>query len=114
MPTLRSMVGDALRAVATYDRESFDQVYARDGIDPDQAAIQRIHENLILDGVGVEYLEDVFGAGKLQCTMHRFEDAMVFHFVGTEFEGLFVSVDPDTDVPLSRFVERCKVDVRES
>lgn len=105
---LQDMVGDSLRAAATYDRESYDQVYAREGIDADQAAIERIHENLVLEGIGVEYLENVFGAGDLECTMHRFERAMIFHFVGADYTGLFVSVDPEADVPISAFADRCE------
>jgi hypothetical protein len=101
--------GDALRVVATYDREGYDAFHVRD-----DAAVRvsdradAVHEELVLQGIGRDYLEDRFGAGDLQCSMHRFDEITAFHFAAAEYTGLFVSVDSETDVPLATFSETCK------
>ncbi|MFB6102068.1 MAG: hypothetical protein ABEJ73_05830 [Haloplanus sp.] len=67
-----------------------------------------LHDDLILEGIGRGHLEDLFDAGSLHCSMHRFDDLTAFHFVAGEFSGLFVSVDSDADVHLASFAERCR------
>lgn len=58
--------------------------------------------------MGTEYLESVFRVGKLNCTMHSFEDAMCFHFVRGPMRGVFIAIEPDALLPLERFVSICK------
>jgi len=67
-----------------------------------------VHDELVLQGIGRGHLEDLFGAGELQCSMHRFEGLTAFHFTAAEFTGLFVSLDPDADIQLTSFTEACK------
>jgi hypothetical protein len=67
-----------------------------------------LHDDLILQGIGRDRLEDVFDAGSLHCSMHRFDDLAAFHFVAGAFSGLFVSVDADADVSLGSFADTCK------
>jgi hypothetical protein len=105
---LRSEIGDDLRAVATYEEYQYELVYERDDVATKPRAIDRIHEELILEGMGTEYLEDVFDVGRLNCTMHSFEEALCFHFVRGNMEGLFVSVDSDALVPVDRFIRICR------
>jgi hypothetical protein len=107
--SLQAEVGDALRAVATYDEDGYDALYVRDDVaDRLESRGDAVHEDLILRGLGRGHLEDLFGAGSLECSMHRFSDLTAFHFAAGEFTGLFVSVDSDTDVPLASFADRCK------
>jgi len=106
---LTELAGDSLRLVATYDEDGYDAVYAT----PEAAARtenlgDRVHDELVLQGLGRGHLEDLFAAGDLECSMHRFEDVTAFHFAAGEFTGLFVSVESDADLPLATFSETCK------
>ena len=106
---LRAEVGEALRVVATYDEDGYEAFYVREDAAPrvrDRA--DAVHEDLVLQGLGRGHLEDLFDAGPLQCSMHRFDELTAFHFATGEFEGLFVSVDSGADVPLASFAGTCK------
>jgi hypothetical protein len=105
---LREEIGDDLRAVATYEEREYDLVYERGDVAEKPRAIDRIHQELILEGMGTEYLEDVFNVGRLNCTMHSFDEALCFHFVRGSMRGLFVSVDPDALLPVERFISICR------
>lgn len=95
--------------MATYDRDGYDLVYARENVQERTAErAPSIHQDLILEGIGVQHLEDLFDAGRLQCSMHRFAEVTAFHFVAGSYTGLFVSVDSDADVPLASFADRCE------
>jgi hypothetical protein len=109
LEALEAKAGDALRVVATYDREGYEAFHVRD----DAAArvserADAVHDELVLQGIGRDYLEDLFHAGDLQCSMHRFDELTAFHFTAQEYTGLFVSVDSGADVPLATFSEVCK------
>jgi hypothetical protein len=106
---LKTHAGESLRVVATYDEDGYDALYVRDGMESRLAThADDVHEELVLQGLGHGHLEDLFGAGELSCSMHRFEDLIAFHFVSGEFSGLFVSLDADTDVPLATFADLCE------
>jgi hypothetical protein len=105
---LQAEIGDHLRAVAVYHEADYEVVYERDDVATRPPAIDYIHQELIMEGMGTEHLEDVFDVGRLGCTMHSFEEAMCFHFVRGPLEGVFISVDPDALVHLETFVEICK------
>jgi len=106
---LRATAGEALRVVATYDRDGYDPVYVREDVSERLGGrADAVHEELVLQGIGREYLEDLFDAGDLQCSMHRFDELTAFHFVAAEYTGLFVSVDSDAEVSLASFAETCK------
>lgn len=108
VPALQEQIGDKLRAVATYHEDTYEVIYERDDVAEKPRAIDRIHQELIMEGMGTEYLEDVFDVGRLNCTMHSFENAMCFHVVRGTFDGVFVSVDPDALLPVEEFIEVCK------
>lgn len=67
-----------------------------------------VHDDLVLQRIGTGHLEDLFRAGELQCSMHRFETLTAFHFVAEQYTGLFVSVDSESDVPLATLAETCE------
>jgi len=109
---LREAAGDALRSVATYDADGYDLVYCRDDItDRTKRVAPGVHEDLVLQGVGREHLESLFDAGRLHCSVHRFDDLTAFHFLADEYAGLFVSVDADADVRLASFADTCRAHV---
>jgi hypothetical protein len=106
---LRDHVGDGLRVVATYDRDGYDAFYVRDDVAariPEVA--DDLHSDLILQGMGRDRLEDLFAAGDLHCSMHRFDDLTAFHFIRDEFTGLFVTIDTETEVALQPFAAACE------
>ncbi|WP_235853511.1 hypothetical protein [Halosimplex salinum] len=112
---LRDLAGDSIRVVATYDRDGYDPAYVRPDAEPRvEVHAERVHDELVLQGLGRGHLEDLFGAGDLQCSVHRFDDLTAFHFAAAEFTGLFVSVDSDADLPLATFSETCKSHVRDA
>lgn len=106
---LREEVDDALRVVATYSRDGYDPHYVRGDVEPRVAEHgDDVHEDLVLQGLGREGLESVFDAGSLHCSVHRFDEVTVFHFVDDDYTGLFVSLDSGAGVNLTRFAERCR------
>jgi len=62
----------------------------------------------VLQGVGRGHLESLFRAGDLHCSVHRFDDLTAFHFLDSEYTGLFVSIDSDADVRLASFADTCR------
>ncbi|NLV09909.1 hypothetical protein GOC74_08205 [Halomicrobium mukohataei] len=91
---LESIVGDALRVVARYDEDGYELLYVREDLtEHTQGISDAIHENLVLEGIAKEYLEDLFEAGELHCTIHEFEELRAHHFVTGQFEGFFVGAD---------------------
>mgnify|MGYP006287990245 CR=1 FL=1 len=106
--SIRQHVGDDLRAVAVYHEHDYEVVYERADVGEKPRAIDRIHQELVMEGLGTRHLEDVFDVGKLDCTIHSFEEAMCFHFVRGSLRGVFVSIEPDALLPLGEFVSVCK------
>ncbi|WP_248897868.1 hypothetical protein [Haloplanus halobius] len=106
---LREDVDAGLRVVAEYDADGYDAFYVRDDIRPRLPDVaEELHEDLVLQGIGRDRLEDLFSAGPLHCSVHRFEELTAFHFTAGEFTGLFVSVDSDAPIPLNSFASTCK------
>lgn len=96
---LESIAGDALRSVATYDEDGYDVWYVRDGLaDRADEIAADLYQNLVQEDVGRGYLEELFGAGDLRCTLHEFEQLRAYHFVAGQIEGIFVSVDTGASV----------------
>lgn len=104
---LKAAADGALRAVAVYDRDGIDLVFERDDVAQKETAIDRIHEELVLQEIGREYLENLFRVGRWHCTMHRFENAICLHAANGEYAGAFVSVDSGAGVNLERLADIC-------
>lgn len=108
--TLQDAVGDHLRVVGTYTADGYDIAYLRDDVRErvTESQIDRVHEDLVLRGIGKEHLEDLFDAGELHCSMYRFDESTVFHFVGEPHTGLYVAIDSDAEIDLPSFAETCR------
>lgn len=105
---LREHAGSSLRVVAEYDRDGYEVRHVRDDVGARVAdRADAVHRDLVLEGISREHLESLFEAGDFHCTMHRFDELTAFHFADTEYQGLFVSVDSDADVPLATFADTC-------
>lgn len=107
---LRDIVGDGLRVVATYEAETYEIHYVREDLQSDvgQRDADRIHRELIMEGISREYFEELFGAGDLECMALAFEEALAIHFAGPDHTGLYVAVDPDAVDPLPAISSRCE------
>jgi hypothetical protein len=99
--------GNALRALAAYDRENLTLVYERDDVATKDRVVDDIHEELILNDIGIGRLEELFGVGKWHCTMHRFEHAVCIHHATGDYKGVLVSVDTDAGVDLESVARAC-------
>ena len=106
---IREVGGDPVRVIAGYDDEGYDVQYVRDDVETKLRNVaEEIHDELVIQGMGREYLEELFQAGELHCSVHRFDDVTAFHFIDEQFTGLFVSVDSAADVPLATFTDTCR------
>ena len=108
MDDLLDEVGDALRYVARYDAEGYEQLYVRGDVQ------ERRHRELF-DNVYVEaryegsekaWLEEQLESGELRSTLHSFDDLLLFNLLHDENVGLLVSVDRDADLSLREFLAR--------
>ncbi len=106
---IRQEANGALRVLATYDREGYDPIYVRGDVEPKvETVAEEIHDELVIQGMGREYLEQLFEAGELHCSMHRFDEITTFHFLDERFTGLFASIDSGADIRLATFADRCR------
>lgn len=106
---IREVAGDDLRVIAGYDQEGYDIQFVREDVEAKLPAVaEEIHEELVIQGIGQDYLEDLFQAGPLHCSVHRFEEVTAFHFLDEAYTGLFVSIDSDADLPFASFADRCR------
>lgn len=102
------VAGDALRSLAAYDRADLELVYERDDVATKNRVIDDIHEELILNDIGIGRLEDLFEVGEWHCTMHRFEDAVCIHHSTGDYQGVLVSVDTNAGVDLEAVARACE------
>ena len=111
---LSETVGDSLRCVATYCEREYDLLYIRPDVEASYTSdeVEDVYDDLVLQRVGSDYLEHLFHAGPLQCSVLGFEQATIYNVVGEDYGGLFVSVDADADVQMPAFVERLKRGIR--
>jgi len=104
----QDVAGPALRSLAAYDRADLELVYEREDVATKDRVIDDIHEELILNDLGIGRLEALFGVGDWHCTMHRFEDAICIHHSTGDHQGVLVSVDTDADVDLEAVARACE------
>ncbi|MFW5963502.1 MAG: hypothetical protein ACOCQM_01455 [Natronomonas sp.] len=106
---IREVDKDSVRVIAEYDDAGYDVQYVRDDVEAKiQQVAEEIHDELVIQGMGREFLEELFRAGDLRCSVHRFDDVTAFHFLEEQFTGLFVSVDSAADIPLATFTDTCR------
>jgi len=107
VPPFRDAAGPALRSLAVYDREDVELVYERDDVSTKDRVVDDIHQELILNDIGIGRLEQLFRVGKWHCTMHRFEHAICIHHATGNYRGVLVSVDTDAGVDLEAVAKAC-------
>jgi hypothetical protein len=102
--------GDSVRAVATYDEQEYEVHYSRELFDDEYETndLEKIHEDLVLQGLGSEFQEYLFeDMGNSTGEIRMFEHGFVAHFMPTQNrEGLLVCFSNEADVGVS---ELCRV-----
>lgn len=98
---LTGKYGSALRAVATYDRDSYTLRYAGENV-PEQytpSDIEEIYEDLVVQDLNHGFQENLFNdMGEVRGKFRLFEDGTVAHFWPTsDDDGLFVALDETVD-----------------
>lgn len=105
---LEGWFGDRLRVVGVYDAEGYEVPFwderARASVTEEQ--VEALYEDLLLRELDWEFLEDLFEAGSLTCSVHRFEEVTAFHAPGPGKRGLYVSAVTGADPPLDAVVDR--------
>lgn len=112
---LHDEAGASLRSVSTYDGDSYEMLYMRENVDAiySETEIDDIFDDLRLEGWGRDTLEGLFNAGDLECSLYGFDDAMMFHFVTTDFAGALVTYDRGAGVDTEEFIRVCKREIGE-
>ncbi|UIO99428.1 hypothetical protein Hbl1158_12980 [Halobaculum sp. CBA1158] len=110
---LREEVGDALRAVGTYDDGGYDVHYLRDAVAEQlgEEGLDAIRENAVFDSLERDYYERIFAtAGRYEATVRQFEEAFVVE-VPTDDAGpggLLVSLDREYAGSIRDVIEVCR------
>ena len=109
-------VGEGLRSVAEYDNNGYELYYIRDDLEETYSAeeIQRVYEQIDVEGLGYYTLQKVFKAGDLECATYTFEDGRMFHLPIGDFSGLFVSIDRSTAIDHDAVIDRCLTAIERS
>jgi hypothetical protein len=98
---LREEYGAAVRAVATYDRNSYTLRYAGDDVHEEYAPddIEAIYEDIVFQELTHRFQEDLFDdMGGVRGKFRLFEEGTVAHFWPTsDDDGLFVALDETAD-----------------
>lgn len=93
--------GSALRAVATYDRDSYSLQYATEDVAEEYTPsdIERIYEDLVIQDLNHGFQENLFNdMGEVRGKFRIFEGGTVAHFWPTsDDDGLFVALDETVD-----------------
>ncbi len=113
--TLRELVGGRLRALGTYAGEEHSVAFVREDVEPkaDAERIERIHEELVLGSIGGGYQERLFELGGLRATARHFEQGVVLHVPGPDYEGVFVSLDAAAADRAGDVIEACRAHLPE-
>lgn len=99
----------ALRSVSIYGEDEYDMLYMRENVDAVYSLedIADVFDDLRLEGWGRDRLQDLFNAGKLECSIYGFDEAMMVHFVKNGFEGVFITYDRGDGIDVEQFIRVC-------
>ncbi|MDY7082266.1 MAG: hypothetical protein SXQ77_07665, partial [Halobacteria archaeon] len=106
---IKEKAGDSLRALAFYDFDSYEIAYIREDVRkkyPEDTTDQ-IHREHVLNNLNKEYFEDLFEAGNLGGTLHRFENAVIVRVIQEEGESVFISLDRENELNVVKVMDEC-------
>ena len=108
---LRREVGDALRAVGTYDGEAYEVLSLRDDLatELDDDDFDAIRQGAVFDTLERDYYERLFSTvGAFEATVRQFERAVVVEVPTGDHGGVLVSLDRDHDGSTRAVVDCCR------
>lgn len=99
---LQDAVDSALRVVATHEKRDHTLLYNRDDVREDctDEELDRIFDDLVLEGMERDHFEKLFHIGELECGAGGFEEAVAFYFPSVGYSGLVVSLDYDGPIDI--------------
>lgn len=106
---LQDRLGDDLRSVGWYAEDEYEVVYARDDVIEEYTAeeIEDVFRDLGVESLEKDLLEDMYGHGRLNCTVRCFEEAIEMHFVADQGEGIAVALEPAAFIAHETFIGEC-------
>lgn len=104
---LQDRVGEHLRGVVRYHRDTLDILYLRDDVREArlESQLDRMIDRLEPESHSAE--ERAFPLGDLYVTVRRFEEAIIMHFPTGNKRGIVVSLEPETARNLNTFTTEC-------
>jgi len=107
--SLQSEYDEALRAVATYDRDGYELHYTSSDIDANysESDIDDIYDDVVIQDIAQPFHETLFSdMGDVRGKMRVFEDGAVAHFWPSEDdEGVFLAFDNSADPSVRSLLE---------
>ncbi|WP_338730254.1 hypothetical protein [Haladaptatus sp. DJG-WS-42] len=105
---LETELGDQLRIARYHHDETHHLLIARRDVRDSRAEyVPKISSYLTESGEQTISVEDTFGLGAVHWSVARFDDALILRFYFQENTGVTVSMEPDADLDLLAFAERC-------
>lgn len=103
---VRDYFGPSLQTVTAFNTDGYAPLYFRDDVEAlySDPELDQIFNELVLEGLGAEYFQELFHAGDLVCTMRVFEESVMFLFIDDDQSGAFVTADPETDADVLDFI----------
>ena len=116
LESAQSHFGPSLQTVSTFHSEGYEKLYFRDDIDElyTEDELSEIFRNLVWEGLSKLYIQDLFYAGDMVCSMWVLQGSVMLLFADEDHTGAFVTVDVDTDADVLdfvRIVERSQSDL---
>lgn len=110
---LQDRVGEQLRGVVRYHRDTLDILYLRDDVREVrlESQLDRMIDRLEPESHSAK--ERAFPLGDLYVTVRRFEEAIIMHFPTGNNRGLVVSLEPKTARNLNTFTTECLKHINE-
>ncbi|WP_256390698.1 hypothetical protein [Natronoarchaeum rubrum] len=104
---LQSMAGEDLRAVATFGKLDYDVAFIRDDVRErySRERLDELYRNLVSDGIANDEIGQQMAVGEQQARIKVFENVIVLVFPSSRYEGVFVSIDRDPDVPILDIID---------
>ena len=104
---LRDRTGESLRGVVRYDNDAIDILYLREDLREirPQSQIDHMLARVVPESNARE--ERSFPFGDLYVSVHRFEEAILMHFPTGDYQGVVVSLEPETARRLNKFTTEC-------
>lgn len=102
-------VGDHLRAVDYFDRDTHENLYIRDDVSAlytdrefEQMRFERV-SNLL----NVGFFEELYSVGEFRYSIRRFDRAVLLYLPLGEANGMVVSIDVDAAIPVGTVGDHC-------